>query len=682
MSNVSKKDIKMLKRKQKKRELQQRNLKNKVEKDPFTIYGFGLIAYRNTLFSVCMVFAILSLIMYPSIKIYANGHGFNPELLKTKYGQYSIANLGYSNIQCTNIPIGMSKAVLQCPYGKIRSLVDNGIGINQIGNEVMDACLVQPSHNNEQCSSFIKADYVSKIFNDYCLGKDGCYFDVQEEMVDPKIKGTECLNKRSQFFVQYTCEQEESEQFRKYEDMAIVTASVIFVGIVFILLIYYLQATSKLDQKKYDVQTITAGDFTVELDISPSMFKFFCDNYYDPEKEEDGVADSRAMQLEKHLTREIEQMIERSMDFRHRHGSPEEEKKGAFSRFAKAIQTSRTSYIMKKKLRNKLSQELSTREKCQIQDIQFAYNNHRLLILLRERGTAIMNCQFDKMREIEHQIDEMVHDEQQLDSLTRPVCAFITFRSDDAFNEAIAYSKNVKYFARKNLDVAFEDTPLLNQPVSFTPATEPTNILWENRHIKGINYGARVLGAILVAFLMLIVSFITIIYFKRAEIAFKEKFRASNCQAIFDIYGNSTVETYAGYEYLDLKYEGGKQPLNGAMQCFCERERKVAKDFDWFINKGYQQKYKIVNFDEKEVEEPICEYYTEQYLTGKAMANVLKYIIIIFNYVIRVVVIKLINLVGCSTESTQMKYITDCVFACQFFNTGFLLMLCNANLVG
>jgi hypothetical protein len=40
----------------------------------------------------------------------------------------------------------------------------------------------------------------------------------------------------------------------------------------------------------------------------------------------------------------------------------------------------------------------------------------------------------------------------------------------------------------------------------------------------------------------------------------------------------------------------------------------------------------------------------------------------------------IINKVGCDTESTQMSYITNSVFICIFFNTGFLLMLCNANL--
>ena len=62
------------------------------------------------------------------------------------------------------------------------------------------------------------------------------------------------------------------------------------------------------------------------------------------------------------------------------------------------------------------------------------------------------------------------------------------------------------------------------------------------------------------------------------------------------------------------------------------------------------------------------------------MDNFIKYLIIIVNTVIRMVVIIIINQVGCSTESQQMKYITDSVFLCIFFNTGFLLMLVNANL--
>lgn len=59
--------------------------------------------------------------------------------------------------------------------------------------------------------------------------------------------------------------------------------------------------------------------------------------------------------------------------------------------------------------------------------------------------------------------------------------------------------------------------------------------------------------------------------------------------------------------------------------------------------------------------------------------NVVKYTIIILNTVIRYIVIAIVQCVGQDSQSGQMSFITDCVFICQFFNTGFVLMLCSAN---
>jgi hypothetical protein len=62
------------------------------------------------------------------------------------------------------------------------------------------------------------------------------------------------------------------------------------------------------------------------------------------------------------------------------------------------------------------------------------------------------------------------------------------------------------------------------------------------------------------------------------------------------------------------------------------------------------------------------------------MDNFLKNLIIVLNTVLRMIVIEIVNFTGCNTESGQMSYVTNAVFICIFFNTGFLVMLCNANL--
>ena len=92
----------------------------------------------------------------------------------------------------------------------------------------------------------------------------------------------------------------------------------------------------------------------------------------------------------------------------------------------------------------------------EISEIQFAYNNHKLIKLLKTRGIAIRDLNFiaspnpsliqkvmkkPTVKETNEQIQRMIKDPKQKEDFTRPVCAFITFKKDDAIHEALEYSK-------------------------------------------------------------------------------------------------------------------------------------------------------------------------------------------------------------------------------------------------
>jgi hypothetical protein len=82
--------------------------KKRVERkndDPLSIYGYGISAYLNIIWVLFLLFTVLSLITIPVLQIYKSGNGFNPEILSTKFGQYSLGNLGYSSIQCASVPL-------------------------------------------------------------------------------------------------------------------------------------------------------------------------------------------------------------------------------------------------------------------------------------------------------------------------------------------------------------------------------------------------------------------------------------------------------------------------------------------------------------------------------------------------------------------------------------------------
>jgi hypothetical protein len=73
------------------------------------------------------------------------------------------------------------------------------------------------------------------------------------------------------------------------------------------------------------MSTITAGDFTVEMDITSDMYQHFLDQYYEPKgknmDEEDGNDKySAALYLKKHLASEINRILTNSFIYRTQHG--------------------------------------------------------------------------------------------------------------------------------------------------------------------------------------------------------------------------------------------------------------------------------------------------------------------------------------------------------------------------
>lgn len=156
--------------------------------------------------------------------------------------------------------------------------------------------------------------------------------------------------------------------------------------------------------------------------------------------------------------------------------------------------------------------------------------------------------------------------------MTRPVCAFITFESDDGKVEALNYTRNTGWWSNRNIEEnqEVEHVMFMGADPQFIPTTDPTNIIWENRHIKGISYCARVFSGMLITAFMLFISFIVIIAFKRASIKASMEFPERDCEPYKEL-GDSELTLVAGLEFYDL--QDGEATLNGALQCFCDIEK-------------------------------------------------------------------------------------------------------------
>ena len=73
----------------------------------------------------------------------------------------------------------------------------------------------------------------------------------------------------------------------------------------------------------------------------------------------------------------------------------------------------------------------SAPERIEIAATTFAFENGKLIKLLRKRGAAILADKFDAMRDLDNQINTLKN--EQFDKLTRPVSVFMTFETEEGY---------------------------------------------------------------------------------------------------------------------------------------------------------------------------------------------------------------------------------------------------------
>ena len=84
-----------------------------------------------------------------------------------------------------------------------------------------------------------------------------------------------CSSNPARVYIQYRCSQPlETVNTKRVQGLAIVCLG-IFVSMLFLLTHWYLSETAVIDFKLWDVETVTASDFTVEYTITDEVWAQF-----------------------------------------------------------------------------------------------------------------------------------------------------------------------------------------------------------------------------------------------------------------------------------------------------------------------------------------------------------------------------------------------------------------------
>lgn len=115
------------------------------------------------------------------------------------------------------------------------------------------------------------------------------------------------------------------------------------------------------------------------------------------------------------------------------------------------------------------------------------------------------------------------------------------------------------------------DKTLLGNEIICESAAEPTEIIWENRHMTEHEQRCRKIGVFFMTVLFLVGMFILFTWMKAVEIGNMFRYPATmNCESIASIF-EYQADLYPYYANIDQNYTIEKQGT-GIYQCYCKTQ--------------------------------------------------------------------------------------------------------------
>ena len=107
-------------------------------------------------------------------------------------------------------------------------------------------------------------------------------------------------------YIQYACTQSQAVLDSKYKQTSIISACSIMMVAIYLIFVYFFKRISKLKQLDWDIQTITPGDYTVQLEITDQAYEWFLANIYPADKQRNiSIGNS----LKSYMKNELEKLL-------------------------------------------------------------------------------------------------------------------------------------------------------------------------------------------------------------------------------------------------------------------------------------------------------------------------------------------------------------------------------------
>jgi len=194
--------------------------------------------------------------------------------------------------------VSSSALFMGCASGLLNSEGENlQFGIIPSTESKKNYCL--PSEFSSPCT--LDEASIRSFISTACNNNPGCEVDIAQFRSFVTSTDPSCLGDEGTIFIQMPCDFTSQElSVRRVEGLLIASMGV-FICLFFVVYLDYLRNIFKNLNIEWDVKTITAGDYSVELDISQKMWDNFLKDVYKPE-----LAATKLVQFRKYLEHKLE----------------------------------------------------------------------------------------------------------------------------------------------------------------------------------------------------------------------------------------------------------------------------------------------------------------------------------------------------------------------------------------
>lgn len=247
---------------------------------------------------------------------------------------------------------------------------------------------------------------------------------------------------------------------------------------------------------EWDVKTVTAGDYSIEFDITAAFYEAF--------EKTVGVERMHGKTLAQHFKIWIQQEMEKKLS----------------------------------KLED-LGFEDTPVDEIHVAVTTLAFDNAELINLLKTRGTLIRTEKWDKVREIDNKINELK--KEKLEVFVRPCSVFMSFETEEGVQRALDFDRQVT----ETDDQSIKDLKTwvsyngVDHEIEIQAASEPSDIIWENRHFTPQTRFKKTIITVIVIGLALFASFCTIFAGRQYQYKVINTYPKVDCDYYETTYGDS-----------------------------------------------------------------------------------------------------------------------------------------------